>query len=65
MSYIHFCHMFVRCVLTLQEHKLQVYVNRELRKIFQPRKDEVNGHLVCHMMKNLVIYTGHLTLLGQ
>jgi hypothetical protein len=32
---------FVMCTIHLEEHKLNVFENRVLRKIFRPKRDEV------------------------
>jgi hypothetical protein len=45
-----------------ERHKLEMYENKVLRKIFVLKKDEVGlGHYTA---RNFMIYTGHLILLG-
>jgi len=40
-----------------------MFVNKVLRKIFLPKKDEVSSLGYC-IMRNVMIYMGHLLLLG-
>jgi len=42
----------------LWEHKLRVFQNRVLRRIFEP-KDKVNGSGKDYITRNLVICTPH------
>jgi len=42
-----------------EEHKLQVFEIKVLRKIFGPKKDDISRLRFC-IMRDFVIYTGHL-----
>jgi hypothetical protein len=49
--------------LTLrEEHRLRVFENRVLRRIFGPKRDEVTGSGEDYIMRNLMICT-HLQIL--
>jgi hypothetical protein len=46
--------------LTLREqHRLRVFENRVLKRIFGPRRDEVTGSGENHIMRSLMICTAH------
>jgi hypothetical protein len=48
--------------LTLkEEHRLRVFENRVLRRIFRPKRDEVTGDYIT---RNLIICTHHQILFG-
>jgi len=50
-------------LLTLrEEHRLRVFENRVLRRIFRPKKDEVTRDYRTYIMKSLTMYTPHSTL---
>jgi hypothetical protein len=56
---------FILCMLyfTLwEEHRLRVFENRVLRRIFVPNREEVAGE--NFMMRNFIICTLHQILLG-
>jgi hypothetical protein len=46
-----------------EEHKLQVSGNEVVRKMFRPKKDKYVGNQGYYMMRNFIIYTGHIVLL--
>jgi hypothetical protein len=51
--------------LTLrEEHKLRVFENRVLRRIFEPKRDEVTGGWRKPHMKSCMVCTLHPVLLG-
>jgi hypothetical protein len=46
--------------LTLrEEHRLRVFENRVLRRIFGPKRDEVTGDGQFYITRNLMICTHH------
>jgi hypothetical protein len=50
-------------LLTLrEEHGLRVFKNRVLRRIFEPKRDEVSGE--NYVMRSLMICTPHQILFG-
>jgi hypothetical protein len=52
--------------LTLrEEHRLRVFENRVLRKIFGSKRDEVTGDGEDYTMRNLMICTHHQILFGR
>ena len=51
--------------LTLrEEHRLRVFENRVLRRIFGPRRDGVTGERRKYIMRSLMICTVHPILCG-
>jgi hypothetical protein len=51
--------------LTLrEEHRLRVFKNRVLRRIFGPKRDEVTGGGEGYITRNLMICTYHKILFG-
>jgi len=51
--------------LTLwEEHKLRVFENRVLRRIFGPKRDEVTGSGENYVTSSLMICTAHQILCG-
>jgi len=49
--------------LTLkEEHKLEVPKNKLLRKIYEPKRDEIRGQFKYCIMTNFVVCTGHWML---
>jgi len=49
--------------LTLREgHRLRVFENRVLRRVFGPKRDEVTGNGENYIMKSLVICTPYRIL---
>jgi len=51
--------------LTLREERgLRVLVNRVLRRIFGPKRDEVTGNGENYIMRSLTISTAHPILCG-
>jgi hypothetical protein len=45
-------------LLTLRdEHRLRLFGNREMGRIFGPKRDEVIGEWGNYLMKSLMIYT--------
>ena len=51
--------------LTLrEEHRLRVFENRVLRRVFGHKRDEVTGNGENYVMRNLVIYTPYPILCG-
>jgi hypothetical protein len=42
-----------------EEHRLRVFENRVLRRIFGPKRDEVTGEWRKCIMRNLVVYNPH------
>ena len=51
--------------LTLrEEHRLRLFENRVLRRVFGPTRDEVTGSGENYIMRNLMIYTPHPILFG-
>ena len=51
--------------LTLRdEHRLKVLENRVLRRIFEPKRDEVTGSGENYIMRSLMICTPHPILFG-
>jgi hypothetical protein len=51
--------MGVNCSLTLrEEHRLRVFENRLLRRIFELKRDEVTGGEKC-VMKSFITCTPH------
>ena len=52
-------------MLTLrEEHRLRVFENRVLRRIFGPKMDEAIGDYRNYIMKSLTICTPHSILFG-
>jgi hypothetical protein len=52
--------------LTLrEEHRLRVFENRVLRRIFGPKSDEVTGEWRNCTMGSFIICTHHQILLGR
>jgi hypothetical protein len=50
--------------LTLrEEHRLRLFKNRVLRRIFGPKRDEVTGNGEDYITRNLMICTQHQILL--
>jgi hypothetical protein len=47
-----------------EEHRLKVFENRVLRRIFGPKRDEVMGELSC-IMRNFIICTQLQIPLGR
>jgi hypothetical protein len=47
-----------------EEHKLRVFQNKVLRKIFGPKRDEVTGNWRNYIMRSLMICTVHPVLFG-
>jgi len=47
-----------------EEHRLKVFENRVLRRIFGPKRDEVTGNGENYIMRSLMICTSHPTLFG-
>jgi len=47
-----------------EEHRLRVYENRVLRRIFGPKRDEVRGNRENYIMRSLMICTAHPILFG-
>jgi hypothetical protein len=45
-----------------KEHRLRVFENRVLRRIFGPKRDEVTGK--NYIMRSLMICTSHTILFG-
>jgi hypothetical protein len=57
---------FVTWSLTLkEEHKLWLFENRVLRRIFGPKRDEVTGSGENYIMRRLMICTAYHTLSGR
>jgi len=53
------------CSLTLREvHRLRVFENRVLRRVFGPKRDEVTGNGENYIMRSLVISTPYRILCG-
>jgi len=46
------------------EHRLRVFENRVLRRIFGPMRDEVTGSGENYIMRSLGICTAHPLLFG-
>jgi hypothetical protein len=46
------------------EHRLRVFENRVLRRIFVPKGDEVTGNGENYIMLSLMIFTPHPILFG-
>jgi hypothetical protein len=42
-----------------EEHRLRVFVNRELRRIFRPKKNEVAGRWENCITRSFMICTFH------
>jgi hypothetical protein len=49
-------------VAHIEEHKLKMFENRVLRRIFGPKSDEVTG--VNYIIRSLKICTSHQILFG-
>jgi hypothetical protein len=47
-----------------EEHRLRVFENRVLRRIFGPKRDEVTGSGEDYITRNLMICTHHQILFG-
>jgi hypothetical protein len=41
------------------EHRLRLFGNREMGRIFGPKRDEVIGEWGNYLMRSLMIYTPH------
>jgi hypothetical protein len=50
-------------VLLREEHRLRVFENRELRRIFGPKRVEVTGE--AFTMGSFIICTHHQIILGR
>ena len=51
--------------LTLRkERRLKVFENRALKRVFEPKRDEVTGNVENYIMKSLVICTPYRILCG-
>ena len=51
--------------LTLRdERRLRLFENRVLRRVFEPKRDEVTGNGENYIMRNLVICTPYPILYG-
>jgi hypothetical protein len=50
--------------LTLREERRLVFENRELRRVFGPKRDEVTGNGENYMMRSLMICTPYPILCG-
>jgi hypothetical protein len=48
-----------------EESKLRVFENRELRRIFGPKRDEVTGNGENYIMSSLMICIPHQILFGS
>ena len=47
-----------------EERKLRVFENRVLRRMFEPKKNEVTGNGEDYIMRNLMISAPHSILFG-
>jgi len=47
-----------------EERRLRVFKNRVLRKIFEPKSDEVNRSGENNIMRSLITFTPHPVLFG-
>jgi len=47
-----------------EEHRLRVFENWVLRRIFGPNRDEVKGNGENYIMRSLMICTAHPVLFG-
>jgi hypothetical protein len=47
-----------------KESRLRLFENRVLRRIFGPRRDEVQGSRENYTVRNLMICTAHPILFG-
>ena len=47
-----------------EEHRLRVFENRVLRRIFGPKKDKVTGSRENYIMRSLMICTAYPILFG-
>jgi hypothetical protein len=47
-----------------EEHRLSMFKNKVLRRIFGPKRDEVTGMEKTYITRNLMIYTHHQVLFG-
>ena len=48
-----------------EEHRLRVFENRVLRRIFGPKRDEVKGSGENYIMRGLMICTAHQILFAS
>jgi hypothetical protein len=52
------------CYTLREEHRLRVFENRVLRRIFGPKRDEVAGGWKNCIMRSCIVCTLHPVLLG-
>jgi hypothetical protein len=47
-----------------EERRLRVFVNRVLRKVFRPTRDEVKGSGEDYIIRSFMLCTSHQVLFG-
>jgi hypothetical protein len=48
-----------------EKHRLRVFENKVLRRIFGPKRDEIQGSGENYIMRSLMICTAHPILCGR
>jgi hypothetical protein len=48
----------------MEERRLRVFENRVLRRMFEPKRNEVTGNGEYYIMRSLMICTAHPILFG-